>query len=216
MRPAYAPGFDLSLHADRLDQPLERNKPTVYFVCSMADLFHEGVSDAFIDRVLATALHTPQHTYQLLTKRVERLPRFFASCPVPANVRLGVTVEDRRHGLPRIDHLHQVAARIRFLSVEPSLENLGPMNLAGIHRVIIGSESGPNARPMRPAWALAVRDQCEAAGVAFFFKQWGGWGGRMASAAPNMPTAGCWRAASGMRIPSLSARCFERVVGRAP
>jgi len=85
-------------------------------------------------------------------------------------------VENRRHGLPRIDHLRQVAARIRFLSVEPLLEHLGPMNLGGIHWVIVGGESGPNARPMRPEWALAVRDRCEAAGVAFFFKQWGGWG----------------------------------------
>ena len=109
--PGYARGFDLTLHADRLGQPLQRHKPTVYFVCSMADLFHEGVPDDFIDRVLAVALRTPWHTYQLLTQRAERLPAFFASRPVPNNVWLGVTVEDRRHGLPRIDHLRRVPAR---------------------------------------------------------------------------------------------------------
>ena len=172
----YARGFELTLHEERLHQPLRRRKPTVYFVNSMSDLFHEDVPEAFIERVMAVAQRTPHHTYQILTKRAERLPRFFGQRAVPTNVWLGVSVEDRRYGLPRIDHLRQVAARVRFLSVEPLLENLGPMNLAGIHWVIVGGESGPNARPMRQEWALAIRDQCEAAGVAFFFKQWGGWG----------------------------------------
>ena len=121
--PGYARGFELTLHADRLGQPLERKKPTVYFVCSMADLFHEGVPDTFIDRGLAVARQTPRHTDQILTKRAERLPGFFASHPPPANVWLGVTVEDRRHGLPRVDHLRQVPARVRFLSVEPLASN---------------------------------------------------------------------------------------------
>jgi protein gp37 len=174
--PGYGRGFALTLHEDRLDQPLERKKPTVYFVGSMADLFHDDVPDAFIDRVLATIRQTPRHTYLLLTKRAERLPRFFASRPVPANVWLGVTVEDRRYGLPRIEHLRQVSARVRFLSVEPLLEDLGPLDLDGIDWVIVGGESGPDARPMREAWALAVRDRCRVAGVAFFFKQWGAWG----------------------------------------
>jgi protein gp37 len=174
--PGYARGFDLTLHADRLDQPLERKKPTLYFVCSMADLFHEDVPDDFIDRVLAVAHQTPRHTYQLLTKRAERLPRFFATRSVPSNVWLGVTVEDRRHGLPRIEHLRHVPARVRFLSVEPLLEDLGPLELDRIGWVLVGGESGPDARPMRPEWALSVRDQCEAAGVAFTFKQWGAWG----------------------------------------
>ncbi len=142
----------------------------------MADLFHEDVPDAFIDRVLATMHRTPRHTYQLLTKRAERLPDFFANRPVPPNIWLGVPVEDRRHGLPRIDRLRQVSARIRFLSVEPLLEDLGPLDLDGIDWVIVGGESGPAARPMRPEWALAVRDQCRAGGVAFTFKQWGAWG----------------------------------------
>jgi len=119
--PGYARGFDLILHEDRLGQPLERKKPTVYFVGSMADLFHEDVPDAFVDRMLAVIRQTPRHTYLLLTKRAERLPRFFANRPVPGNVWLGVTVEDRRYGLPRIDLLRQVPARVRFLSVEPLL-----------------------------------------------------------------------------------------------
>ncbi len=174
--PGYARGFALTLHADRLGQPLERRKPTVYFTCSMADRFHEGVPDAFIDRVLAVARQTPRHTDQILTQRAERLPGFFASRSVPANVWLGVTVEDRRYGLPRIDRLRQVSARVRFLSVEPLPEDLGPLDLGGIDWVIVGGESGPDARPMRPEWALAVRDRCRAAGVAFLFKPWGAWG----------------------------------------
>ncbi len=169
----YARGFELTLHADRLGQPLRRNKPTVYFVCSMADLFHEAVPDDFVDRVLATIRRTPRHTYLLLTKRAERLPDFFASRSVPTNVWLGVTVEDRRHGLPRVDHLRRVPSRVRFLSVEPLLEDLGPLDLGGIDWVIVGGESGPDARPMWPEWAPAVRDPCAAAGAAFPFKQWG-------------------------------------------
>jgi len=172
----YQRGFALALHEERLSQPIRRKKPTVYFVNSMSDLFHEDVPDVFIEQVMAVATQTPQHTYQILTKRAERLPRFFQQHPVPANVWLGVSVENRQYGLPRIDYLRQVAAQIRFLSVEPLLENLGSMNLEGIHWVIVGGESGPNARPMRPEWVLAVRNQCETSGVAFFFKQWGGWG----------------------------------------
>lgn len=171
--PDYDRGFDLTLHDGRLDQPLGRKKPTLYFVCSMADLFHEDVPDAFINRVLMTMHRTPWHTYQLLTKRAERLPRYFANRPVPPNVWLGVTVEDRQYGLPRIEHLRRVPARVRFLSVEPLLEDLGPLDLDGIDWVIVGGESGPEARRMREEWALSVRDQCQAAGVAFTFKQWG-------------------------------------------
>ena len=174
--PGYPNGFELTLHEDRLDQPLGRKKATVYFACSMADLFHAAVPDAFIKRVLAVAHRTPRHTDPILTKRAERLPGFFASRPPPANVWLGVTVEDRRYGLPRIDRLRQVPARVRFLAVEPLLEDLGPLNLDGIHWVLVGGESGPAARPMREAWALAVRDQCLAVGVAFCFKPWGAWG----------------------------------------
>ena len=172
----YEDGFALRLHPERLGQPLARKKPTTYFVNSMSDLFHEDVPDAFIDQVLAVCRATPQHTYQVLTKRAERLPAFFAHRQVPSNVWLGVSVEDRRYGVPRIDQLRRVNAEVRFLSVEPLLEDLGWLDLRGMHWVIVGGESGPRARPMRLEWAESVRRQALAQGVAFFFKQWGAWG----------------------------------------
>lgn len=172
----YENGFELSLHPHRLDQPLRRQKPTVYFVNSMSDLFHEQVPDSYIDRVFDVIRATPQHTYQILTKRAERLPAYFDSRSVPDNVWLGVSVEDRKYGVPRIDQLRRVNARIRFLSVEPLLEDVGVLDLTGIHWVIVGGESGSQARPMEPEWVTSVQRQCLAAGVSFFFKQWGGWG----------------------------------------
>ena len=172
----YENGFVLTLHPNRLDQPLLRKKPTTYFVNSMSDLFHEDIPDAFLDRVFSVIRKTPQHTYQILTKRSSRLPEYFANRPCPDNVWLGVSVEDRRYGLPRIDHLRQVKARIRFLSVEPLLENLGVIDLAGVHWVIVGGESGLKARPMKSEWVQNIKRQADAARVAFFFKQWGGWG----------------------------------------
>lgn len=173
----YEHGFQLSLHPQRLEQPLRRKTPTTYFVNSMSDLFHEGVPDAFIEQVLDVCARTPQHTYQVLTKRAERLPTFFASRRCPENVWLGVSVEDRKYGVPRIAQLQRVlAASVRFLSVEPLLEDLGRLDLAGIHWVIVGGESGAKARPMKEAWADSVRRQALAQGVAFFFKQWGAWG----------------------------------------
>ena len=119
---------------------------------------------------------TPHHTYQILTKRAERLPEYFARRACPQNVWLGVSVEDKKYGVPRIDHLRKVDAHIRFLSVEPLLEDLGRINLSDIHWVIVGGESGHKARPMREEWVANVQVQAEAAGAAFFFKQWGGWG----------------------------------------
>jgi protein gp37 len=142
----------------------------------MSDLFHKDVSDAYIDRVFETIRKTPQHTYQILTKRSERLPIYFATRSVPANVWLGVSVENRKHGKPRIDDLRQVSAHIRFLSIEPLLEDLGKINLKNIHWVIVGGESGPKARPMKPEWARTIQQQCEEGSVAYFFKQWGTWG----------------------------------------
>ncbi len=174
--PGYAAGFTLALHPARLAEPLARAKPTVYFVNSMSDLFQGDVPDAFIDAVFATIEATPRHTYQILTKRAERLPDYFARRACPANAWLGVSVEDRAHGLPRIGHLRRVAAPVRFLSIEPLLEDLGEMDLASIHWVIVGGESGPGARPMRAAWVEGIRRQADAAGAAFFFKQWGAWG----------------------------------------
>jgi protein gp37 len=172
----YKSGFKLALQQDRLEQPLRRSKPTVWFVNSMSDLFHEDVPDGYLDAVFQTIRQTPQHTYQVLTKRADRLPIYFASRTVPGNVWLGVSVENRKHGKPRIEHLRNVSARIRFLSVEPLLEDLGDLDLTNIHWVIVGGESGSKARPMKPQWARRVQQQCEDAHVAYFFKQWGTWG----------------------------------------
>lgn len=172
----YENGFELSLQPGRLDQPLKRKKPTIYFVNSMSDLFHESVPDDFIDKVFSVIHSTPQHTYQILTKRSDRLARFFKERLVPKNAWLGVSVEDKAHGLPRIDDLRSVPAAIRFLSIEPLLEDLGDVQLNNIHWVIVGGESGPKARPMKQEWVVNIHQQCRDQGAAFFFKQWGGWG----------------------------------------
>jgi len=175
--PGYEGGFKkVAMHENRLADPLKRKTPTVYFVNSMSDLFHAKVTDTFLDKVFDIIEATPQHTYQILTKRSERLPTYFAKRKCPKNVWLGVSVEDRKYGVPRIDHLRKVKAKIRFLSVEPLLADVGKLNLKGIHWVIVGGESGHKARPMDPAWVENIKDQAEVAGVAFFFKQWGGWG----------------------------------------
>jgi protein gp37 len=172
----YEDGFKLALHPERLDQPRKRKRPTTYFVNSMSDLFHEDVPDEFIEKVIAVCKETPQHTYQVLTKRAERLEDFFARRDVPTNVWLGVSVEDKKYGVPRIDHLRRVHAAVRFLSVEPLLGPLGAINLFGIHWVIVGGESGHGARPMASAWAEDIKRQAVAQRVPFFFKQWGAWG----------------------------------------
>jgi protein gp37 len=172
----YENGFRLTLQPDRLEEPLRHRKPTVYFVNSMSDLYHPSVPDAFIDQVFEVIQRAPQHIFQILTKRADRLPSYFANRSVPANVWLGVSVENRRHGVPRIDLLRQVRASVRFLSIEPLLEDVGAMDLSGIHWVIVGGESGPKARPMQQSWVLDIKRQCRAQDVAFFFKQWGVWG----------------------------------------
>ncbi len=174
--PGYENGFRLNVIPKRLDEPLQRKIPTTYFVNSMSDLFHEDVPFEFIDRVFETIQAAHWHTFQILTKRADRMARYFENRVPPKNAWLGVSVEDRKSGLPRIDMLRLVPAHIRFLSVEPLLEDLGYMNLTDIHWVIVGGESGPKARPMQPAWVDSIREQCEDSGVAFFFKQWGGWG----------------------------------------
>lgn len=172
----YEQGFKLNLLPNRLSEPLQRKKPTVYFVNSMSDVFHEKVPFEYIDKIFATIEATPQHTYQILTKRSARMAKYFATRQVPVNAWIGVSVEDRKHGLPRIDHLRKVGATVRFLSVEPLLESLGAFDLTSIHWVIVGGESGPKARPMLKEWVEEVRVQCDENDVAFFFKQWGGWG----------------------------------------
>lgn len=174
--PGYERGFKLTLLPDRLREPLQRRTPTTYFVNSMSDLFHEEVPFEYIERVFQVIKEAPHHTFQILTKRPERMVEFFKGRSAPRNAWLGVSVEDRKYGVPRIALLQTVSATVRFLSVEPLLENLGRIRLRGIHWVIVGGESGSSARPMQPEWVDNIRRQCEARGVAFFFKQWGGWG----------------------------------------
>jgi protein gp37 len=172
----YEDGFVVTLLPNRLEEPLKRRKPTIYFVNSMSDLFHEGIPDDYIRQVFDVIRRAPQHTFQVLTKRAERMATFFRTCEPPRNAWLGVTVENREHGIPRLDWLRKVPAHIRFVSVEPLLEDLGKLDLNGIHWVIVGGESGPKARPMQQEWVLNIKRQCEAQRSAFFFKQWGGWG----------------------------------------
>jgi protein gp37 len=172
----YENGFKLTLHPDRLTQPLRRQRSTMYFVNSMSDLFHRDVPESFLDRVFEVVNQTPQHTYQILTKRARRLRQYFSNHSCPPNAWVGVSVEDRRHGVPRIAELSQVKAPIRFLSVEPLLEDLGSIDLTAVDWVIVGGESGHRARPMHPDWAISIKRQCDESGVAFFFKQWGKFG----------------------------------------
>ena len=174
--PGYENGFKLTLQFNRLKEPLKRKKPTVYFVNSMSDLFHDDVPFSFIDSVFETIREADWHTFQILTKRAGRMAQYFEKKEVPSNAWLGVTVEDKKHGIQRIDHLRTVQAKIRFLSIEPLLEDIGILDLKQIHWVIVGGESGVNARPMQEQWIESIQNQCEQQDVAFFFKQWGGWG----------------------------------------
>ena len=171
-------GFDLRLVPHKLNDPLTWHQPRRIFVNSMSDLFHEDVPEEYIVRVVDVMLRADRHTYQVLTKRAERLRSLLGtSLRDAANRRhiwWGVSVEDRKHGLPRIAELRDSPAMVRFLSVEPLLEDLGAVDLSGISWVIVGGESGPRARPMQTEWVTSLLEQCEAAGVAFFFKQWGG------------------------------------------
>jgi protein gp37 len=168
----YKAGFELTIHEDVLTLPLTWRRPRRIFVNSMSDFFHENVSLDLIRRAFAIMTSTPQHTYQILTKRADRLRRLAPGLSWPANVWMGVSIENQTFAF-RANRLREVPAAVRFLSVEPLL---GPvsLDLTGIHWVIVGGESGPGARPMQAAWACSMRDQCVEAGVAFFFKQWGG------------------------------------------
>lgn len=174
--PGYKNGFNLTMHPKRLVEPLRRKKPTIYFVNSMSDLFHEDIPADYISKVFEVMEQAKQHTFQVLTKRSGRMVDFLKGIRLPNNIWCGVTVENRRHGLPRIDDLRHVNVRIRFLSLEPLLEDLGVLDLKHIDWVIVGGESGPKARPMAPAWVEKIKTQCEKQETAFFFKQWGGWG----------------------------------------
>ena len=172
----YANGFKVTIHEESLSEPLKWRKPRNIFVCSMSDLFHKDVPFEFVDKVMSIIAQTPQHRYQILTKRAERMAEYFRTHQVPANVWLGVTV-DVAQSKNRIDSLRQIdGASIKFLSCEPLLEDLGVLDLNGVDWVIVGGESGNQARPMKREWAISIKQQCDANGKSFFFKQWGTWG----------------------------------------
>jgi protein gp37 len=169
---------ELRLVPEALDDPIRWRTPRIIFVNSMSDLFHENLPVGDVQKVCEVMARADQHTYQVLTKRADRM-RDLLTGPLREFAELrhvwwGTSVENRRHGLPRIEHLRQTPAAVRFLSVEPLLEDLGDLDLSGIHWVIVGGESGSRARRMREEWVLSVRDQCVAQEVPFFFKQWGG------------------------------------------
>jgi protein gp37 len=174
----YEQGFDLRLVPEKLAEPLRWTRPRMVFVNSMSDLFHDGVPDAYVLRVAEVMRAANWHTFQVLTKRSERMSELLRtalrSFADHAHIWWGVSVENRRHGLPRVEHLREAPAAVRFLSVEPLIEDLGDIDLTGISWVIVGGESGHGARPMREEWVRNIRDQCRNAGVPFFFKQWGG------------------------------------------
>lgn len=171
--PKYVNGFQVSLHAASLQQPLAKKKPQMIFVNSMSDLFHEDVPSSFIEKVFDVMRQAHWHKFQVLTKRSKRLACLSDYLDVPPNVWLGVSVESQDYKF-RIDDLRKVNANIRFLSLEPLLGPLTNLDLNGIHWVIVGGESGPHARPMHEDWVVEIRDQCISAAVPFFFKQWGG------------------------------------------
>ncbi len=172
----YENGFQFSIVPDRLNEPLKRKKPTVYFVNSMSDLFHHEMPEDYLDKIFDVISKTPQHTYQILTKRAEKMFVYLKDKIITENIWLGVTVENRKDGLPRIDYLRQLKASVLFLSVEPLLEDLGKIDLSNIDWVIVGGESGHKARPMEKEWVVNIKKHCDEKNIAFFFKQWGTWG----------------------------------------
>jgi protein gp37 len=174
----YEQGFDLRLVPEKVVEPLKWTKPKMIFVNSMSDLFHEQVPDEYIELGVEVMAAANWHTFQVLTKRSERmrdlLKTKLKSAAKLSHIWWGVSVENKKHGLPRIDHLREAGPAMSFLSIEPLLEDIGRLNLGGINWVIVGGESGAGARPMSADWVLSIRDQCQRARVPFFFKQWGG------------------------------------------
>lgn len=166
-------GFDLRLWPERLDLPMTWKKPQTIFVNSMSDLFDEKVPIAFIQKVFRTMEKASWHTFQVLTKRSQRLAKVANKLNWPSNVWMGVSIETAKY-FWRADHLRNVPAKVRFLSLEPLLGPLGTIKLSGINWVIVGGESGPGARPMKTDWVRGIRKQCQQKNVPFFFKQWGG------------------------------------------
>lgn len=173
--PDYKNGFTFTMLPHRLNEPKKNKKPTLYFVNSMSDLFHEKMDIAFLDQIMQVITETPQHQYQILTKRPKRMREYFLSHPIPQNAWLGTTVESSRvkH---RIKEIADLPAKVKWLSCEPLLDNLGDLDLNGIDWVIAGGESGSNARAMQEQWVLNILKQCREQKVAFFFKQWGTYG----------------------------------------
>jgi protein gp37 len=175
---AYERGFDLRLVPEVLAAPFSWAKSRMIFVNSMSDLFHQGVPAEYVGLVADVMGAADWHIYQVLTKRAARLGAMLGAelreAAKRRHIWWGVSVENKKHGIPRIKYLQDSPAAVRFLSIEPLLEDLGELDLRGIHWVIVGGESGPGARPIDREWVRSIRDQCEAAGVPFFFKQWGG------------------------------------------
>ena len=169
----YEQGFELRLWPQRLDQPLRWARPRMIFVNSMSDLFHEGIPFGYLEEVFDVMGRADHHTFQILTKRHERLAEIAPSLTWHRNVWIGVSVENRRF-THRVDYLREVDATVRFISAEPLLGPLADLDLSGIDWLIAGGESGPKHRPMRVEWARELRDGCSEESVAFFFKQWGG------------------------------------------
>ncbi|MGM0285783.1 phage protein [Enterococcus sp. AZ063] len=172
--PRYSNGFNVTMHEDLILQPLKKKKPHMIFVCSMSDLFHKDVSDEFIMTVFQTMNRANWHTFQVLTKRPERLKKLSPKLNFSNNIWIGTTVENDKY-LKRIDLIRNIPAKIKFLSCEPLLGSLKNMNLENIQWVVVGGESGPGARPMEIEWVREIRDLCRINDSKFFFKQWGGW-----------------------------------------
>ncbi len=169
----YRNKFRVTLHPDLIDAPRSWKQPRTVFVNSMSDLFHEKVPLPFIREVFETMAETPQHTYQILTKRSERLRKVAGALPWAPNIWMGVSIEDEQV-IHRLSDLKHVPSSVRFLSLEPLIGPLDNLDLEGIDWVIVGGESGPKARPMNPEWVESIQTQCGTAGTEFFFKQWGG------------------------------------------
>lgn len=174
----YEQGFDLRIVPEKLAEPLKWMSPKMIFVNSMSDLFQDGIPDEYIEAVARVMVKADWHTYQVLTKRSTRMAELLAGrlrfASKAAHIWWGVSVEDRKYGLPRLRDLQQAPARVRFLSIEPLLEDLGTFDLTAVHWAIVGGESGHGARPLKREWVTSIRDLCLEAGVPFFFKQWGG------------------------------------------
>jgi protein gp37 len=175
----YERGFDLQLVPHKLAEPLRWHKPKMIFVNSMSDLFQEGVPDEYVEAVVDVMIKADWHTYQVLTKRSKRMADLLSTklkkVAAARHIWWGVSVEDKKYGLPRLFELRRSPAAVQFLSIEPLLEDLGSINLEGIHWVIVGGESGFGARPLKREWVISIREQCFHARVPFFFKQWGGY-----------------------------------------